>query len=99
MIVSVFAQGGQVYAAKADNDTVFPQEYQIYPIPHEMTYQDGGFSIDSKVNVVYESKIDDVTKARLDDVLAIQDATASVTDAKKDGVTNILVGVLTFVGS
>ena len=93
MIVSVFAQGGQVYAAKADNDTVFPQEYQIYPIPHEMTYQDGGFSIDSKVNVVYESKIDDVTKARLDDVLAIQDATASVTDAKKDGVTNILVGV------
>ena len=93
MIVSVLAQGGAVYAATADNDTVFPQEYQIYPIPHEMSYQDGGFAISSEVNVVYESEIDDVTKARMGDVLAIQDVTAKVTDAKADDVTNILVGV------
>ena len=93
MMVSVLVPGVQAYAAPADNDTVFPQEYEIYPIPHEMTYQDGGFSIDKEVNVVYESAIDEATKARLDDVLAIQDATANVTDAKKDGVTNILVGV------
>ena len=65
MIVSVLAQGGTVYAATADDDTVSSQEYQIYPIPHEISYQDGGFSISSEVNVVYESGIDDVTKARL----------------------------------
>ena len=29
-------------------------EYQIYPTPHEMTYQDGGFDI-GEVNIVYEN--------------------------------------------
>ena len=33
-------------------------EYQIYPTPHEMTYQDGGFDI-GEVNIVYENGVDD----------------------------------------
>ena len=39
-------------------------EYQIYPTPHEMTYQDGGFDI-GEVNIVYENGVDDVTKNRM----------------------------------
>ncbi len=87
MVVSVFSQAGAVYAAEEAT------EYQIYPIPHEVSYQDGNYSIGSKVNVVFESKIDDVTKNRMNDVLAIKEITADVTTTKKDGVTNILVGV------
>ncbi len=85
MMVSVLSQGAVVSAAEA--------EYQIYPTPHEVTYQAGDFEISSKVNVVYESEIDDVTKARVDEVLAIKDATASVSDKKADGKTNLFIGI------
>lgn len=44
-------------------------EYQIYPTPHEMTYQDGGFDI-GEVNIVYENGVDDVTKNRMTEVLS-----------------------------
>ena len=88
MVVSVLSQGTAAYAAE---DTA--EEYQIYPIPHEITYQEGTYEISSNVNVVYESAIDDVTKNRMSDVLAIKDAAVTVSDQKKDGMTNILVGV------
>ena len=91
MMVSVLAQGGVAYAA--ESDAALSKEYQIYPIPHEMSYQSGGFAIDSEVNVVYESAIDDVTKARVEEVLAIQGATAKVAGATAAGTTNLLVGV------
>ena len=85
MVVSVLSQGAMVSAAEA--------EYQIYPTPHEMTYEKGDFEISSEVNVVYDSAIDQVTKDRMDDVLAIKGKTAVVSDKKANGKTNILVGV------
>ena len=45
-------------------------EYQIYPTPHEMTYQDGGFDI-GEVNIVYENGVDDVTKNRMTEALLL----------------------------
>lgn len=33
-------------------------EYEIYPIPHEVTYQEDSFIIRSQVNVVYDEGID-----------------------------------------
>ena len=69
-------------------------EYQIYPTPHEMTYQDGGFDI-GEVNIVYENGVDDVTKNRMTEVLSIKgkSESAAVTNAKVDGKTNILAGM------
>ena len=69
-------------------------EYQIYPTPHEMTYQDGGFDI-GEVNIVYENGVDDVTKNRMTEVLSIKgkSESAAVTNAKVDGKTNILAGI------
>ena len=80
MVVSVLSQGAVVSAAEA--------EYQIYPTPHEMTYAQGEFEISSEVNVVYETAIDQVTKDRMDDVLAIKGKTAVVSDKKVNGKTN-----------
>ena len=34
--------------------------YEIYPNPHEMSYQDGEFVIRQEVNVVFEETIDSV---------------------------------------
>lgn len=69
-------------------------EYQIYPTPHEMTYQDGEFII-KDVNIVYDSGIDEATKNRMTEVLSIKgkSESAAVTDAKVDGKTNILAGI------
>lgn len=36
--------------------------YEIYPTPHEITYQDKDYVIRSQVNVVYEDGIDAATK-------------------------------------
>lgn len=87
MVVSMLPQGiGVVQASDAT-------EYEIYPTPHEMTYQDGEFIVRSDVNVVYDSGIDQATKNRMEEVLAIKDKKVSVSEARQDGKTNILVGI------
>lgn len=71
-------------------------EYEIYPSPHVMEYADGSYIINTTedVNVVYESGIDDATKARLNEVLALKsDITVSESDEIVEGATNILVGI------
>ncbi len=88
MVVSMLPQSGLVLAA----DSKEAVAYEIYPTPHEITYADGEMTISSEVNVVFESTIDDVTKARLDEVLDSKNLTATVTDAVVEGKTNILVG-------
>ncbi|MGN0335021.1 MAG: beta-N-acetylglucosaminidase domain-containing protein [Lachnospiraceae bacterium] len=80
MMFSLLPQGLVSQAAEAD--------YEIYPTPHEMTYQDGSFAIGDEVNIVYDSTIDDVTKNRLEDVVGAH----TVSDEKKDGVVDVLVG-------
>ena len=69
-------------------------EYQIYPTPHEMNYQDGQFII-RDVNIVYDQGVDDVTKNRMTEVLSIKGKSenATVTEEKADGKTNILAGI------
>ena len=61
-----------------------------------MEYADGSYIINTTedVNVVYESGIDDATKARLNEVLALKsDITVSESDEIVEGATNILVGI------
>ena len=67
--------------------------YEVYPNPHSMNYSDGDYEMTSQVNVVYEDGIDEDTKARLNEVLALKSMNASVSSEKKAGKTNILVGV------
>lgn len=67
-------------------------EYEIYPTPHDMTYQEGEYEISPEVNVVFEEKIDEATKNRMNEVLKLKDKTITVTNEKAEGKTNILVG-------
>lgn len=71
------------------------EEYEIYPTPHEISYGDGSYIIDtSDINIVYEDGIDEATQDRLEEALALKgDYTANESDAIVPGATNILVGI------
>ena len=69
------------------------KDYEIYPNPHMMEYQDGSFDMTSTVNVVYEDGIDEYTKDRLNEVLAIKKINATTSTEVKEDQTNILVGI------
>ena len=58
-----------------------------------MDFQDGSFDMKSTVNVVYEDGIDEYTKDRMNEVLAIKNIKASTSEEVKEGQTNILVGI------
>ena len=68
-------------------------DYEVYPNPHMMDYQDGSFDMTSTVNVVYEDGIDKYTKDRMNEVLAIKNIKASTSEEVKEDQTNILVGI------
>lgn len=58
----------KVYAQ--DNTQV---EYEIYPNPHDMSYQEGEYVIRPEVNVVFEEKIDEATQNRMNEVLECEE--------------------------
>ena len=71
-----------------------PVEYEIYPTPHLMEYLDGTYIIRNEVNVVYDNGIDQATKDRLEEIVALKsDLTLTESQAIVPGKTNILVGI------
>lgn len=84
--------GFDAKAADAANDTSATAEYEIYPTPRSVVYQDSSFTLADKTNVVYDSTIDEATQKRLNEVLAIQNITGTVTGAvASNGITYWLV--------
>ena len=69
------------------------KEYDIYPIVRDIDYDGTEFTMENKVNVVYETGIDDATKAYLEEVLIENGVTVTKTDSAKSGEWNILLGV------
>ena len=69
-------------------------EYEIYPNPQVVQYTEGDYVIKNEVNVVYESGIDQATKDRLAEALALKDGvTVNTSESIEEGKTNILVGI------
>lgn len=67
-------------------------DYEIYPTPHELIYQEGDWIIRPEVNVVFDDTIDEVTRNRVNEVLSLKSDNISVTNEKVNGKTNVLVG-------
>ena len=72
--------------------------YEIYPTPHNIKYNESDFIIRKDVNVVYESKVDNYTKDRLEEVAALKNLNVTESDDIVKGKTNILVGIKDFWG-
>ena len=82
MVLSSF--GGMTVAQAAEETA----SYEIYPTPHEIEYGEGSWALGEEAKVTYESGIDDATKDRLEETLALQDMTIA-----DNADTEILVGI------
>ena len=67
--------------------------YEIYPIPQSIEYNDGTLKLGNDVNVIFEEGIDNATKNRLIEVLAIKGISYEITTEVKSDKTNFLVGL------
>ncbi|MEK5390082.1 beta-N-acetylglucosaminidase domain-containing protein [Margalitia sp. FSL K6-0131] len=79
----------QIVSAKEHS----PKEYEIYPVPHQVTYHDGTMKLNKPIQVIYDDTIDSVTKKKVENVLKQNDYQAPRTGTKpaKDKI-NLLVG-------
>ena len=85
------ATSARVQAVEA-NSKASVSKYEIYPNPQSVSYSNGSFKMSNEVNVVFENTIDEVTKNRVNEVLASNNFTVSISDKIVNGKTNILVG-------
>ena len=67
--------------------------YDIYPVVRQITYDGTEFHLEEQVHVVYETGIDDATKAYLTEVLEENGLSAAVAAEPVEGAFNILLGV------
>lgn len=67
-------------------------KYQLYPIPHDITYEDDSYIMRSDVNLVYDETIDEATKNRVQEVLDVKKMNATISVAAVSGKLNIFVG-------
>ena len=91
MLCVVLAISGVPFAVTAQTQS--EKTYDIYPIVRDIAYDGTQFVLGEQVNVVYESGIDDATKAYLGEVLEENGITAAVAAAPATGEFNILLGV------
>ncbi|HHD2751328.1 TPA: beta-N-acetylglucosaminidase domain-containing protein [Clostridium perfringens] len=69
------------------------EEYEIYPIPQSIKYENSTVTLGAEANVVFEEGIDEATKNRLLEVLAIKGINHEVSNEIKEDKTNFLVGI------
>ncbi|ELC8441138.1 beta-N-acetylglucosaminidase domain-containing protein [Clostridium perfringens] len=69
------------------------EEYEIYPIPQSIKYDNSTVTLGAEANVVFEEGIDEATKNRLLEVLAIKGINHEVSDEIKEDKTNFLIGI------
>ena len=69
------------------------ETYHIYPVVREIEYDGTRFHLAEQVNVVYETGIDDATKAYLSEVLTEKGIEATVVSEPVEGAFNILLGI------
>lgn len=67
-------------------------EYKIYPIPQNIVYSNGSFSLGT-VAIVADNQVDQYTLNYLKEVLDAYEVSYEITDAVQSGKTNILLGV------
>ena len=88
LLCAVLVLSGVPYARAEAGET-----YDIYPIVRQIVYDGTEFTLSDQVNVVYETGIDEATKAYLTEVLVENGISAAVADAPVEGAFSILLGI------
>ena len=92
--VSAETTTNETYTAEVTTNN--SNEYEIYPAPQRIEYQEGITNFNNGVNIVYETGIDDYTKARLEEEILKSNNIAyevSTSNEIVENKTNILVGI------
>ena len=97
MLLCVSMALSNVQIASAE-ETKSEDQYDIYPIVRDISYDGTEFTMDSEVNVVYEDGIDDATKAYLEEVLTENNITVKSADKVVAGKSNIVLSLDTSTG-
>lgn len=69
-------------------------QYVIYPIPHTQKAMDGKVSFSERVNVVYESKIDEYTKNRAKEILEEHGHSVTFSMSPSNAASNLYLGTV-----
>lgn len=96
MVIMLFTLLPNVFTLKVqalDGGETKSDEYEIYPIPQSIQYGDSNVNLQTKANVIFEDGIDDATKNRLFEVLAIKGIECEIGTEIKNDTTNFLVGI------
>jgi hypothetical protein len=54
------------FTAAAQED--LPMEYEIYPLPQDITYHEGSLTLDKAIQVIYDNSIDSVTRNKVETI-------------------------------
>lgn len=68
-------------------------DYNIYPIPHDMTYGTGVLDIKENINIVINEEVDQYLIDFLLKTLSSYQLNASISEEKDDDATNIYLGI------
>ncbi|MBU5468214.1 beta-N-acetylglucosaminidase domain-containing protein [Virgibacillus sp. MSJ-26] len=69
------------------------EEYEIYPTPHSLEYNEGELSLNNEFQVIYDDTIDDVTKNKVTKIFEDNDlSTPEITTEPSDDKVTIFVG-------
>ena len=79
--------------AAAAEEAATEKAYDIYPVVQQIDYDGTEFRLEEAVNVVYETQIDDGTKAYLSEVLEDNGIRFETVEAPVAGEFNILLGI------
>ena len=74
-------------------ETKSEEQYSIYPIVRDISYDGTEFTMNSKVNIVYENGIDSATKAYLEEVLDENGITFKTVSTAVKGESNIVLSL------
>ena len=91
LLCGVLVLSGLPVATAAANQE--EEAYKIYPVVRDITYDGTRFRLGDKVNVVFETGIDDATRAYLAEVLEEKGIEATAVSAPVAGQWNILLGI------
>ncbi len=70
-----------------------PIEYEIYPIPHQVTYHQGSTKLDKTIQVIYDDTIDSVTRKKVEDTFKENGYPAPTIGTQvADDKVNVLIG-------
>ncbi|MGN0025476.1 MAG: beta-N-acetylglucosaminidase domain-containing protein, partial [Clostridium sp.] len=93
---STIKVSAEVINEVTETEQIANNEYEIYPKPQKIIYEEGNFSFNNGVNVIFESGIDIYTKNRLEnEILKAHNISYEISTTNEiiSNKTNILVGI------